>query len=355
LINVPDAGLTLAEEMGLAKKENRAYFDNSKIMDPQSQEAQYRRAQDSPFAKMEVFFNVQRPPKIKFDDLKTSVSTHITYDLLSYDYKTDYIKLSPDKVLVPITIEFNNADLEFKREQGFNRAKVNVYGIVTSLSGRIAAEWEDEISKDFNDVYFYQGKNKPSEYQRIVALPPGQRYRLDLVMKDINSKKMGSMSVGLNVPKYEGTELQSSTIILADNITKAPMTANQLDQFVIGDMRIVPKVKAEYTPNQNLVPYMQIYNMQIDQATQKPSLDVTFTLKKNGKPVEELKNTPINSEQLYYGERVVLVGKIPLKNIAPGKYALEIKVQDNISNRSITTSTEFKIKETAPSISSVEP
>jgi GWxTD domain-containing protein len=348
LINVPDAGLTLAEEMGLARKEDRAYFDSSKLNDVRSQEAGYRRAQDSPFAKMELYFNVQRPPKIKFDDLKTSVTTHITYDTLAYDLKTDYIKLSAEKVLVPITIELSNSDLEFKKVEGINRAKVNVYGIVTGLTGRIAAEWEDEISKDFNDLYFYQGKSKPSEYQRIIALAPGQRYKLDLVLKDVNSKRTGSLSIGLNVPKYEDTELQSSTIILADNIGQAPVNATQLEQFVIGDMRVVPKVKAEYSANQNLVPYMQIYNMQIDQTSQKPSLDVTFALKSKGKAVEELKNTAINSEQFYYGQRVVLVGKIPLKSIAPGKYTLEIRVRDNISNRSITTATEFKVMETAP-------
>jgi GWxTD domain-containing protein len=355
LLYVPDAGLKLAEEMGYAKKEDREVFNPDKIGSDRSAEAGYRRTQDSLFARMEQFFNLQRPPKIKFDDLRISVTANVYYDDLPYNLKTDYIKLSADKVLVPITIELNNSDLEFKREQDINRAKVNVYGIVTGLTGRIAAEWEDEISRDFNDLYFFKGKSKSSEYQRVIALPPGQRYKLDLVLKDINSKKMGTTTIGLNVPKYEDAELQTSTIILAENISQAPVNATQLEQYVIGDMRIVPKVKAEFEPNQNLVPYMQIYNMQIDQATHKPSLDITFVVKKDGKMVEELKNTPYNSEQFYYGQRVVLVGKIPLKNIAPGKYSLEIKVQDNISNRSITTSTNFKIQEISPAVTLTKP
>jgi GWxTD domain-containing protein len=355
LINVPNAGLTLAEEMGLSEKKDRAYFNPSADSNPNSVENSYRRAQDQPFSRMERYFNVQKAPQIKYPDLKTAVETHISYDNLSYDLKTDYIKLSSDRVLVPLTLELNNSDLEFKREQDFNRAKVNVYGKVTSLSGRIVAEWEDEIVKDFNDIYFQTGKNKLSEYQRIVAVSPGQLYKVELVLQDLNSKKMGTTSKGLNVPKYDDVALQSSSIILADNITSAPTNASQLDQYVIGDMRIVPKVKPEYLPNQNLVPYMQVYNMQIDQTNGRPSLDVTFLLKSNGKVVEEFKNTAVNSEQFFYGQRVILVGKIPLKGIPPGKYTLEIKVQDNIANRSLSTTTDFKLKESSPVISSAKP
>jgi GWxTD domain-containing protein len=355
LINVPNAGLTLSEEMGLSQKKDRAYFNPGADSNPNSVENSYRRAQDQPFSRMERYFAVQRPPQIKFIDLKTAVETHISYDNLTYDLKTDYLKLTPEKVLVPITIELNNSELEFKREQDFNRAKVNVYGKVTSLDKRIMAEWEDEIIKDYNDIYFQIGKNKPSEYQKVVALAPGQLYKLELVLQDLNSKKMGTMDKGLNIPKYDDNALQSSTIILAENITSAPTNANQMDQYVIGDLRIVPRVKPEYTANQNLVPYMQIYNMQIDQTNGRPSLEATFLLKSNGKVVEELRSSAINSEQFFYGQRVVLVGKIPLNKLHPGKYTLEIKVQDTIANRLLSTSTDFKVKELNKAISSVNP
>jgi GWxTD domain-containing protein len=355
LLVVPNAGLTLAEEMGLSSKEDRAYFNPGSYRNGQGPENLFARSKDSAFNRMEQYFNVQRPPKIKFEDLKAVVSTHITYNSLPYDVRTDYIRLSADKVLVPITIELSNRELEFKRELDFNRATVNVYGIVTGLTGRIMAEWEDIISTEFMDQYFQQGKEKRSEYQRIIGLPPGQRFKLDLVLKDVNSKNTGALSLGLNVPKYEDGTLQSSTIILANSISAAPMSADQLQQYVIGDMKIVPNVKAEYLPDQNLFVYMQIYNMEIDQTNQKPSLEVTFTVKDGEKVLEELNGTAMNSEQFFYGRRVVLLGKIPLKDRTPGKYTLEIKVLDRIANRTISTSTAFTVKGPAPAISSIKP
>jgi GWxTD domain-containing protein len=340
---VPDAGQTYAEQMGWARKEDRPAFDLSKLGDLKTPGG------GDYFKRMEDYFIMQRPPKIKFPDLKTLVTTNVYYDDLPYDVKTDFIKLTAEKALALITINLNNSDLEFKREQDINRAKVNVYGIVTGLNYRIRAEWDDEIGRNFNDLYFFEGKNKSSKYQRMIALSPGQLYKLDLVLKDANSKKMGTTTIRLNVPKFEENELQTSTIILAENITQAARVYDATwEQFVIGDMRIVPKVNAEYEPNQNLVPYMQIYNMEIDQATHKPSLNITFTVNADGKVVKVLDGTPFNAEQFYYGQRVVLVGKIPLNYFALGKYSLEIKVQDNISNRSITTSTDFMVWESKP-------
>ncbi len=160
---------------------------------------------------MERYFNLQKPPQIKFEDLKGMVTTKVIYTTLPYDYRIDYIRLSSDRVLVPITIELSNKDLEFKKQLDFNQATVNVYGVVTNLTGRIMREFEDVISVEYLDQYFEYGKNKKSEYQHIVALPPGQRYKLELVLKDVNSKSAGTATIGLNVPKYEEGTLQTST------------------------------------------------------------------------------------------------------------------------------------------------
>jgi GWxTD domain-containing protein len=354
LINVPNAGLTLAEELGLADKTDRAYFNPGAWNDQSNPENMFMRAKDSPFNRMEQFFNVQRPPKIKFDDLKSVVSTHVSFNTLPYDYRWDFIKLSADKILVPVTLEISNKELEFKKELDFNRAVVDVYGCVTSLTGRIMYEWDDVISVEYSDEYFEAGKSKRSEYQKIIALPPGQRFKLDLVLKDENSKNVGTQSVGMAVPKYDETALQSSSIILAESVTAAPMNSDQLRQYVIGDMKILPNVKSEYVPGQNLIPYMQVYNMEIDQTNQKPSLDVTFVIRNGEKVLEEFKSSATNSEQFFYGQRVVVVGKIPLTAVSPGKYKLEIRVVDNISNRTVSTLTDFQVKERVQKISEVK-
>ena len=344
LLNVPGAGLTVAEEMGFADKYDRAYYNPSGWYDYSNPQATGSNTMDSPFTRMAQYFDIQRAPSIKFDDLKSVVTTNITYSSITFDVRTDYLRLSDDKVLVPVSLEIKNSELEFRKDKGFNRAKLNVYGIITGLTNKIHAEWEDEVARDFLDVAFEQGRDGRSTYQRIIALPPGQRYKLDLVVRDVNSKKVGSVSQGLNVPRYTETGLQMSTVILANDIHSAPASATTLEQYVIGDLRVKPNVRAEYVPGQNLIPYAHIYGMGIDQSTQNPSIEVEFAIKSGEEVLEKIPASATNSEQLFYPQRVVLVGMLPVGNFAPGKYQLEIRVLDKISNNRATVKTDFTVK-----------
>jgi GWxTD domain-containing protein len=278
LLTVPGAGLTESEELGLTNKEDRVNYG---YMD----QTNFQRSKDQPFERMAQYFNVQRPPQLKFNDLKAVVSTRVTYNQLPYAMRTDFIRLSSDKVLVPITIEMNNRDLEFKRELQFNRASVNVYGNVTDLRGMIRAEFEDTVSAEYTDEFFDQGKTKRSIYQHTVALSPGQRYRLDLVLKDINGGNVGSHSYLVAVPKFDDDGLMASSIILANSIKAIPSTYEKLEQFVIGDMKVQPNVKCEYVDGQVLIPYLQIYNAQEDQTTLEPSLQISYTVKSGNRAV----------------------------------------------------------------------
>ena len=336
LINVPNAGLTDSEEMGLTKKDDRVNYGYT---DQQS----FQRSKDAPFNRMAQFFNVQRPPQIKFTDLRSQVNIRIYYNQLPYTLRTDFIKLSQDQVLVPISIQLDNKNLQFKKEMQFNRTNVNVYGVVSSLTGNIAAEFEDQIHTEYTDENFPEGKTKPSIYQHIVRLQTGQRYKVDLILKDINAGTAGTQSFMIPVPRYEGDELQSSSVILANAVTSVAPTYDHLEQFVIGDMKIQPNVKCEYVNGQALVPYLQVYNVALDQTTLEPSLQISYTIKSGDKIVRDVEDMKGRSAQFASGQRVVIVSRFPLQDMQPGKYTLEIKVLDKISNKTLTTSADFQV------------
>jgi len=336
LLTVPNAGLTESEENGTTKKEDRINYGGMSQTD-------YQRSKDAPFERLARYFNVQRPPQIKFADLKGVVTTRITYSQLPYAMRTDFIRLSPTRVLVPITIELDNKNLEFKKEMQFNRAQVNVYGQVTNLRGIIAAEFENTISAEYTDEFFEAGKNKRSIYQKTVLLDAGQRYRLDLILKDLNSSYVGSMSYGIFVPKFDGEELQASTVILANYVMAVPPTYEQLEQFVIGDMKVQPNVKSEYLNGQALMPYLQVYNTAYDQTTLEPSLQISYLIKSGDKVIQDLEDAKGKTVQFTSGQRVVIVAQIPVKDLPVGKYSLEIKILDRIANKTHVTNAEFHV------------
>jgi hypothetical protein len=64
--------------------------------------------------------------------------------------------------------------------------------------------------------------------------------------------------------------------------------------------------------------------------------------------VEQVQDLAGNSIQFFSGQRLVVIGKLPLRNLGPGKYTLEISVSDRISKRSLVVMTDFKVN--APAV-----
>jgi hypothetical protein len=60
-----------------------------------------------------------------------------------------------------------------------------------------------------------------SIYQESVPLAPG-RYRLNVVAKDVIGGNLNNYEVALDVPHFEEEKLASSSLILADDISKLP-------------------------------------------------------------------------------------------------------------------------------------
>jgi len=96
LINVPGAGLTMNEQLGISEKKDRPYYTGT--ADPKN--AEYMRAKDRPFARLEQYVNLQRPPQIKFNDLKSLVTTKVTYNTLPYSLRTAYPSLSSCRTVI---------------------------------------------------------------------------------------------------------------------------------------------------------------------------------------------------------------------------------------------------------------
>src|SRR5580693_1028665 len=134
---------------------------------------------------------------------------------------TNLMKVTNDTVLVPITIQVSNGQLNFQSKDGIHSATMNVFGRVSTLTGRVVQTFEDPVSKDFPDSLFQQSLKLQSIYQKAVPLRPGL-YRLDIVVKDVQSGNVGVVNTRLAVPRYADERLDASTLILADQLEHVP-------------------------------------------------------------------------------------------------------------------------------------
>src|SRR6266446_6819707 len=137
MLTVPGAGLTLAEEMGLSDKGDRI-ANLGGVGNPN-----YEREQDSPFSRLQILTDLQRPPQIRFNDLASAVNTPIIEDNpLNFDLRVDFFRQSDDRVITAFTIQTDNQNLVFKDRGGLQQAQLNIFGRITSVAGRRAGTFQ---------------------------------------------------------------------------------------------------------------------------------------------------------------------------------------------------------------------
>src|ERR1700687_1035566 len=187
LLHVPGAGLTQLESMGMASKVDRfTRSDGTHLGKSLGGES----ASMNEFTRLELFAKVQRPPQVKFKDLESIVTSRIVRDQLRFTWRTDFLKVTNETVLVPVTIQVPNSQLSFQSKDGVHSAVINIFGRVSTLTGRIVQTFERAVNTDAPESLFQQYLKRSSIYQEGLPLRPGL-YRLDLVIKDVQSGNVG--------------------------------------------------------------------------------------------------------------------------------------------------------------------
>src|SRR5207245_9408501 len=117
-------------------------------------------------------------------------------------YRADFLRLTSNTSLRPITVQVPHRDLNFQSKQAVHSAILNLYGRITTPGGVVVQSFEDVISRDFPESLFQSSLNLSSIYQKSVPLRSGL-YRLDLVIKDTLSRSLGVFNTALRVPPFE--------------------------------------------------------------------------------------------------------------------------------------------------------
>ncbi len=232
LLTVPGAGLTLYEQMGLSNKANRVNNGFTPNPGPNS-----NNQTTDEFEKLELLAKINAPPKVKFKDLEEVVSHRINVNLMPFEIRTDFVKVTSDTVLVPVTLQVKNKDITFVNKDGIQRGTVNIFGRVTGITGRVAQTFEDTVQVDVPTELLEKTMERSSLYWKVIPLRAG-RYRFDVVVKDVNGDRVGTWSRGVQVPEFNEDKLASSSMILTDRLDKVASKSVGAGSFVIGETKL---------------------------------------------------------------------------------------------------------------------
>ncbi|HLO08199.1 MAG TPA: GWxTD domain-containing protein [Terriglobales bacterium] len=346
LLYTPNAGLTLYEQMGMASKADRFTGGGLERLGAGPFNTNNQAKQ---FDRLEQFYKLQKPPAVKFKDLEEVVSHKISVNLMPFDVRTDFVRVTGDTVLVPITIQVKNRDITFVNKDGVQRGTVNIFGRVTTLTGKIVQTFEDTVQVDVPAELLPKVTENSSVYWKALPLRPNL-YRIDVAVKDVNGDRSGLWSSRLPVPSYDDDRLASSSLIVAD--TMQPVSTKEIGtgMFVIGNTKIRPRVASangkpvSFKRNQKVYFWMQVYNLGMDDKTHKPSATVEYNVI-NAATNKAVIHTVESTDQMgNIGDQVTLEKPLSAASLDPGIYRIQIKVNDNISKQTVDPSATFAVE-----------
>jgi len=348
LLLTPNAGLTMWEQMGMANKTQR--FQGSGMerlgVGPDSSALASKE-----FDRLEQFAKLQQAPKVKFTDLEEAVNSKVILNPMPFDVRADFVKVTSDTVLVPVTIQMKNRDITFVNKDGVQRGTVNIFGRLSTLTGKIVQTFEDTVQVDVPAELLPRTAENASVYWKALPLRPG-RYKLNIAVKDVNGDRKGVWSRSVIVPEYSDDKLSTSTLIVADQMEPVPTKAIGTGSFVIGTTKVRPRVApADGKPalfkkdrDQKLNFWMQVYNLGVDEKTHKPSATVEYNitnLATNKQVVQKVESTDTMGN---VGDQITLQKSIAAANLQPGVYKIQIKVNDNVSKQTVDPSAVFAVE-----------
>jgi GWxTD domain-containing protein len=347
LLYTPNAGLTMWEQMGMASKAQRFNGGLERLgAGPESSMIQSKE-----FDRLEQYAKLQAAPQVKFTDLLEEVNTKVILNPMPFDVRSDFVKVTTDTVLVPVTIQMKNRDITFVNKDGVQRGTVNILGRLSTLTGKIVQTFEDTVQVDVPAELLPRTAENSSVYWKALPLRPG-RYKLYVAVKDVNGDRKGVWSRSIVVPEYSDDKLATSSLIVADQMEQVPTKTIGTGSFVIGTTKVRPRVApADGKPalfkrdrDQKLNFWMQVYNLGVDEKTHKPSATFEYDIVNMATNKSIVQTVESTDKMGNIGEQVTLQKSINSSYLQPGVYKIEIKVNDNISKQTIDPSAVFAVE-----------
>ncbi|GAC1414688.1 MAG: hypothetical protein NVSMB62_00960 [Acidobacteriaceae bacterium] len=346
LKNVPGAGLTQSEQMGMSEKKDR--FSGGGLEQLGSGPGTSGN-QSKQFDRLELQAKIFAPPPIKFHDMEEFMTNAkvLTGPPFPFDVRADWVKVTNDTVIVPVTLQMKTKDITFNTKEGVSTGKVNILGRVSNMVHKPVITFEDTVEVSSPSELLEALQKGARVYWKSLPLRPGM-YKLDIVIKDVNNPDhVGRFTQALNVPKYDDDTLGHSSLILADEMWRVGSKEIGAGNFVIGDTHVRPRVSAgpaipvSFNRTQNLNFWMQVYNLGIDEKSKQNNATIQYQILDLSTNKAVLDTQEPASKLSPNADQLTLEKTLPLGSLQPGNYQVSVIVNDLVNKTKIQESKKF--------------
>jgi VWFA-related protein len=251
----------------------------------------------------------------------------------------DYYDVPEKGPTLSTAVQLPGEFLSFGQQpDGKIQAIVDLSGVYYDDKGNVKGNFMERIvttapsldaTKDYRtDIVF----NYPAK------LPPGL-YQVRVAARDDKSDRVGSVHAWIEVPDLAKKKLTISSLLLGER--SQPTVANVSDNGDTGPVAL--SASHRFKRNSTLRFLVFAYNMAPSPADQKPDVAVQVQVLRDDQPVITTAVRKINTEGVTDLTRLPYAAEIPMNELLPGRYMLQVSIIDRVGKQSTTRKTHFDV------------
>ncbi len=262
-----------------------------------------------------------------------------------------YFYTSVNTARVNLAIEIPPNTIKVEKQKGKLHATVNVFGLAYKLDGTVAARFSDSLSLNFEDKKELEEFNsKPFHYDTQFDVASGH-YNLKVVFNPQGAESFGKLELPLVIDPYDGKQFSMSAVALSKNVHPVSQMGMTLDATLLEDrtplvtqgLQLIPSGSNQFKKTDRAALYVEIYAPALA-GPNPPKVGVKMTVVDRKTGEKKIDSGGMAADAKAGSPLVPLGLKLPVADLAPGSYRLELKAVDSAGNVSQPRTADFEVQ-----------
>src|SRR5271157_114052 len=262
-----------------------------------------------------------------------------------------YFYTSINTARVNLAIEIPPNTIKFEKEKGKLHATVNVCGLAYKLDGTVAARFSDSISLDFEDKKELEEFNsKPFHYDTQFDVAAGH-YNLKVVFNPQGADTFGKLELPLVIDPYDGKQFSMSSVALSKNVHSVSQMGLTLDSMLLEDrkplvtqgLQFIPSGSDQFKKIDRAAVYVEMYAPALA-GPNPPKVGVKMVVVDRKTGEKKIDSGGLASDAKVGSPLVPLGLRLPVNELPPGAYRLELKAVDSAGNVTQPRTADFEVQ-----------
>lgn len=262
-----------------------------------------------------------------------------------------YFYSGPGVARVDLAMDIPPENFHFDKDKGKYHAELNVLGIASLPDGTVGARFSDQVKLDLEKGEWKDFQKNPYHYENQFDAAPGT-YQLAVVLS-AGSDSFGKVESPLKIDPYDGKQFALGAAVLTNDAQPIAEAADSADldatlledhtPLVVKGMQIVPQAVNQFKPKDEVVVYSEIYEPLLTSAN-PPRVVMGYKIYDASNKQVFFTGSVSADDFIHKGNPVIPVGlKVPLKDLPPGKYHLEMLAIDGAGRSAVGRPAEFEV------------